>query len=317
MVVVTYKNSRYVNYIFFTYFYIFLHIFKLNIKDNNFIFILYVMKTFNCDHCNFSSNLKSDLNRHLKTKKHIKNIRKVSSDYVKNMYFSSKTLQNPPKSMYFPSKTLQNGDQFNCDYCDKVFSRKDNLTRHLQGRCKLKNVDYKDLFYDMKKQLEEEKSEFKKHIEILLKKVGNTTINNTQNIQLNNYGNENLSHITESLKTQLIKKPYGMISKLIEHVHFNESHPENKNIALTNKSDNKIKIFTGNKWIYKNKTEIVNDLVDGKYFILDTHYDSICDTLDKKNKHNYYKFREYYDEKNNKVLSELNKECELVLLNNR
>ena len=169
----------------------------------------------------------------------------------------------------------------------------------------------------MKKQLDEEKIDFKKHIEILLKKVGNTTINNTQNIQLNNYGNENLSHITESLKSQLIKTPYGMIPKLIEHVHFNEKHPENKNIALTNKSDNKIKIFTGNKWIYKNKSEIVNDLVDGKYFILDTHYDSVCNTLDKKNKHNYYKFREYYDENNNKVLSELNKECELVLLNNR
>ena len=275
------------------------------------------MKRFNCEHCNFSSNLNSDLNRHLKTKKHIKNINKVSSDYVKNMYFSSKTLQNPPKSMYFPSKTLQNGDHFKCEYCDKVFSRKDNLTRHLQGRCKLKNVDYKDLFYEMKKQLDEEKIDFKKHIEILLKKVGNTTINNTQNIQLNNYGNENLSHITESLKSQLIKTPYGMIPKLIEHVHFNEKHPENKNIALTNKSDNKIKIFTGNKWIYKNKTEIVNDLVDGKYFILDTHYDSVCNTLDKKNKHNYYKFREYYDENNNKVLSELNKECELVLLNNR
>ena len=275
------------------------------------------MKTFNCEHCNFSSNLNSDLNRHLKTKKHIKNINKVSSDYVKNMYFSSNSLQNPPKSMYFPSKTLQNVEQFKCEYCDKIFSRKDNLIRHLQGRCKIKNVDYKELFYDMKKQLEEEKHDFKKHIEILLKKVGNTTINNTQNIQLNNYGNENLSHITESLKTQLIKTPYGMIAKLIEHVHFNELYPENKNIALTNKSDNKIKIFTGNKWIYKNKTEIVNDLVDGKYCILDTHYDNVYEELDKKNKRNYYKFREYYDEKDNKVLSELNKECELVLLNNR
>ena len=33
-------------------------------------------------------------------------------------------------------------------------------------------------------------------------------------------------------------------------------------------------------------------------------------------KHNYYKFREYYDEKNNKVLSELNKECELENIGN-
>ena len=37
----------------------------------------------------------------------------------------------------------------------------------------------------------EEKNELKKQIEVLLTKVGNTTyINNSQNIQLNSYGNE-------------------------------------------------------------------------------------------------------------------------------
>ena len=35
--------------------------------------------------------------------------------------------------------------------------------------------------------------------------------------------------------------------------------------------DNKIKIFSGDK-VYKNKDETINDLVDGKYFILDKHY---------------------------------------------
>ena len=82
-----------------------------------------------------------------------------------------------------------------------------------------------------------------KQIEVLLTKVGNTTINNTQNIQLNNYGKEDMSHISDTLKTQLLKIPYGMIPKLIEAVHFSDEKPENKNIALTNKNDNKIKIF--------------------------------------------------------------------------
>ena len=47
--------------------------------------------------------------------------------------------------------------------------------------------------------MENEKSEFKKQIEILLNKVGDTTINNTQNIQLNSYGKEDMAHILETI----------------------------------------------------------------------------------------------------------------------
>ena len=142
-----------------------------------------------------------------------------------------------------------------CDNCGKEFSRKDNLKRHMDTRCKSQKVldcdkvDYKEMFYLMKGELEKEKQEFKKQISILLEKVGNTTnhITNTQNIQLNSYGNEDLSHISESLKTKLIKMPFGMIPKMIEAVHFNDERPENKNIALTNKKDNKIMVFKNNK----------------------------------------------------------------------
>ena len=59
-----------------------------------------------------------------------------------------------------------------------------------------------------------------KQIEELIKKAGNTTIhhgstitNNT--INLNSYGKEDLSHITDSFKTQLIKGPFKMIPKII------------------------------------------------------------------------------------------------------
>ena len=121
-----------------------------------------------------------------------------------------------------------------CEHCNKEFSRKDNLKRHLSTRCKqggsVQKVDYKEMFYFVKDELEKEKKEFKKQISMLLEKVGNTTnnITNTQNIQLNSYGNEDLSHITDSLKTELIKLPFGMIPKMIEAVHFNDKRPENK-----------------------------------------------------------------------------------------
>ena len=55
--------------------------------------------------------------------------------------------------------------------------------------------------------------------------------------------------------------------------------PGNKNIALTNSRDNKIKVFSDNRWVYKDKEETINDLVDGKYYILDTHFEQMNESL--------------------------------------
>ena len=82
-----------------------------------------------------------------------------------------------------------------------------------------------------------ERDDLHKHIGELIKKAGNTT-NNTANITLNCYGHEDLSHITEDLKMEWVKLPYGMVQKMIEHVHFSNKRPENWNIKLTNKNKN-------------------------------------------------------------------------------
>lgn len=262
------------------------------------------MPLYKCDICNYSSKIKTQYNRHLNTKKHIRNIAKQGNKVLNKCI----SLQIPPEPI----------NKYICEYCDMEFSRRDNLTRHQEKRCKKKgDSDYKELFYQMKSEFENEKKELRKNIELLLHKVGNTTINNTQNIQLNSYGSEDLSHITDQLKTQLLKGPFSMIPKLIKEVHFNDNKPENKNILLTNKNDNKVKVFSGNKWIYQNKNETLDKLVDGKYFILDNHFESVSDSLGNKNKTVYDNFREMIDSGDRKLVERLKQECELVLLNNR
>jgi hypothetical protein len=305
------------------------------------------MAPFTCTMCNFTSSLSANFKRHLKTKKHLKNEEKLRTQTGKKNTIPSDLLQNPPKSEEVPPKpseitpkTLQNYSDnltildescknskhvYICEHCNKEFSRKDNLKRHLTTRCKSvsvsQKVDYKEMFYFVKDELEKEKQEFKKQISMLLEKVGNTTnnITNTQNIQLNSYGSEDMSHITDSLKTELIKLPFGMIPKMIEAVHFNSKKPENKNIALTNKKDNKIMVFKNNKWVYCNKDETINDLVDGKYFLLDNHYQKLENeqSFSKDSKTSYEKFKNYFDEGDKKLVEQIKKDCELILLNNR
>ena len=129
-----------------------------------------------------------------------------------------------------------------------------------------------------------------------------------------------MSHLTDTYKNKLLKIPFGAIPKMIAAVHFNDSKPENKNIKLINKKENKIKVFTGNKWIYKDKDQTINDLMDGKYFILDSFYETKLEDEDESefmSHNNYKKFRKFYDEKDKLMVEKLKKECELVLLNNR
>ena len=284
-----------------------------------------------CEYCKYSTKIKCNFMKHLKTKKHENNVSKHIPNLFSKNTCDTNFLQNPPKSSEIYTFSLQNppnsegkiytfSENFKCHLCSKVFSRQDNLKRHQQERCKKTN-EIKDIVNQITKQHEKEKNDLKKQIEILLNKVGNTTnnttINNTQNIQLNNYGSEDLSHITNKLKTEMIKMPYGMIPKMIEHVHFNNDKPENKNIYLSNTRDNKIKVFTDNKWVFKNKIDTINDLVDGKYFILDNHYEDIQDKLNKSTESNYLKFRQIFDKGDKELIEKIRKDCELLLLNNR
>jgi len=224
-----------------------------------------------------------------------------------------------------------------CQYCENRFTTIPNKRRHELHYCKknvnlslIKDETIKNTLNVMVSKHEKEKKQLYKQIEKLIDKAGNTnTVNiqnntqNTQNIKLNSYGKEDLSHITDIFKTNLLKIPHGMIPKMIEAVHFNDNKPENKNIQFTNKRDNKIKVFSNDKWVHKSKDETIHDLMDGKYFILDTHYSKMIKNENDGNStvlnvmDFYEKFRQLFDDRDNKLMEDQWKECELVLLNNR
>ena len=76
-------------------------------------------------------------------------------------------------------------------------------------------------------------------------------------------------------------------------------------------------MYSEDKWIFKDKDDIIHDLIDGKYFILDNHYNSVFDNMNITSKSSYEKFRTFFDEKDKELHDQLKKDCELVLLNNR
>lgn len=284
------------------------------------------MPLYTCEYCNISTNIVTHYKRHLNTMKHQRNTKGLSSEYTKNIQKEPKRAnREPKKSQKEPKRAGKEPgkiQQYICDFCNEEFKTYANKRRHELHRCKensnnlLKLIDNKDK--ELLK-MEKDKEDLKKHIELLITKVGNTTTNitNTQNIQLNSYGNEDMSHISDSLMRGLLKLPYGMIPKMIEAVHFSDNKPENKNISFPNKKDNKIKIYRGNKWIYKDKDSIINDLIDGKYFIMDSYYEEVCNKMSDGNRVSYEEFRKVFDREDKELHEDIKKDCELVLLNNR
>ena len=266
------------------------------------------MVSYDCELCDYTTNIKPHHIRHLETNKHIDNMIKYGNEEEKLIGLKKKNTKEHKKNTTFKKHS--------CQYCEATFNTFSSMRRHEIHYCKQIPDKAENVIVELKK----EKKQLYKQIDKLIDKAGNTTFNtqtNTQNIKLNGFGKEDLSHITDSFKTQLLNGPYGMIPKMIEEVHFSEDKPENKNISLTNSRDNKMKVFTGDKWVYKNKDEIIHDLMDGKYFIMDTHYESMCEDLNDINQSRYETFRDFFDDREKKMYEQQKKECELVLLNNR
>ena len=233
---------------------------------------------------------------------------------MKNLHTNTTKNHTKPHKILTPIKLI-------CEYCDKEFTRKDSLNRHINKFCKIRKKNLEDI-ENIKIEHKKEKEKLYEYIEKLIEKSGDTNnINietNTQNnnqINLNNFGSEDISHISDKFMQKLLSIPYGMVPKLIEKVHFSNKRPENKNIALTNKKEKLIKIFKNNKWKYKNREEIMDELINTNYTRLDDFY-SEKGKEKLKDSHNkiYESFQDKFEGQDDNLHKKIKEDCELLLL---
>ena len=155
-----------------------------------------------------------------------------------------------------------------------------------------------------------------KQVETLLGKVGNTHIHNQNiSIHINSYGNENLEYITSNYLQNLLNIPFGAIPKLIKDIHFNPNHPENHNIKITNKKLPYMCVYKDNKWIYQDKKEAIDEIVDKGYNLLEDHYHQTKPELEDKTMDKFQKFQQKYSIDDKEVKKTLIKDAELTILN--
>ena len=205
----------------------------------------------------------------------------------------------------------------NCLFCNKIFKTKGNLNRHINTSCIEKNqiINEENTLQEELNKLEEEKNILEKDnkeqnkiieqtreqemmneikqlrndmakllekqlkpIQNITKNTTNNTINQTNNvIMINNFGNEDLSHITLQDYKQYLNTYFKGFIKYIEKVHFDDNVPENHNICITNLKSKDIKVYEGDKWVAKPKTDVIDKLLRKK---LNTLIDK-CEELEE------------------------------------
>ena len=112
---------------------------------------------FKCAICNYNTNVKCNYIKHLKTKKHINNM-KNHNDYqgTNNTIINTvKMTQNDPiMTQNDPTMTqndpiklcdLNHSKLFFCRFCNRQFSTKAHMRRHELHRCKNNNLKIKNL----------------------------------------------------------------------------------------------------------------------------------------------------------------------------
>ena len=297
------------------------------------------MVNYQCIRCGYQTSQRTHFKNHLFRKNLCKSkINNFSKEDMINYYIddfpelsnikikrSKKKLPKlPHNTTFIPQNNtiLTNSEmkEFRCEFCNKIYSRKDSLYRHQKKSCKSK-IEKKDLYDKIETLIneitliKEENKKLKEEL-IVTKYESNTMINSNNtiknnNIQINNYGSENIDYITDKVFMKLLSTPLSAIPKLIELKHFNPKHPENHNIKITNIHDKFAKIYKDNKWLISHKKDVISDLVDNGYADFEEFKDLNEEELTAKIKEKYKIMEQYFIKNPDKLC----KKSEVMIIN--
>jgi hypothetical protein len=284
------------------------------------------MPVYSCNRCGWETKIKTQLRNHLLRKKPCSPI--VSSlDYKSIIYgFYPEFVNDYEKNQELIEENNQtNKNNLYCKFCGEVFSTKQAKSRHILSRCKvkIKKEEEAKLLQQIK-----EKDEIIKHQKELLEQnkitnitnntdnSTNTTNNTTINFQINAFGNENLSYISNTFLTNLLKIPYSSIPKLLEKIHFNSEFPQNQNVKIINRKEKWALKYNGSEWEFVPKTTVINDMISNSVNILENHFEENAkDELNSPKKEKWNKFTGDYHDENPNTLKRLFDDTECLILN--
>ena len=246
--------------------------------------------TYQCDYCLYKTNKKYNLIRHQNSKHCMENINNyVISKNVKNVHPNVKNVHPNVKNVHPNVKNVHqalictkcnkiyktkrcliqhemkcNGiDDLTCSRCMISFSSRQAKSNHIKrNNCKPKSIIHarqpnpqnieKDII------INNNKIETQINNNINIEKQ----INTTNNIYINNYGNERLDYLNYEKLVAILKTGYDVPRLLTKEIHFNKDFPENNNIQY--KNENNALIKKDDEFILKDLNILAEELVKEK-----------------------------------------------------
>ena len=265
------------------------------------------MVTYMCQKCNKIFKQKSHYVNHVENKKY-----PCVYEPPNNSQIPLNNSQIPLNNSQIPlntSRILNNivikdhNDDKNyiyCEYCNKEFTRKDNLTRHLNNYCKSKQKT--DEFDKLKQKYEELLLKYddmlktkgitnsnnlnnSKNTTNTMNNSHNTNLTNNSNITIYQFGKEDYSKITNNdiLKSIMSSTGVGIPVALIEKMHFNNEYPEFKNVCITDINRKHALLWNGKKWLRKKYEKLGTEMLDRCLCLISDRMDELEELVtDKK-----------------------------------
>jgi hypothetical protein len=146
----------------------------------------------------------------------------------------------------------------------------------------------------------------------------NTNSNNVQttnNIQINQFGNENIDYLDNKYFAKLLVKHKinveNALIDLTKDIHLRMDHPENRNIKVTNINNKYASVYDNGKWRNLTKNELKEKMFKKNTKLIKIHYDSLKDVLNEKNKKyiNIFLARDFEEDQ---VLKDINEKVILL-----
>lgn len=188
------------------------------------------MTEYTCKRCEFNTQFKHSLQRHLKKKTPC-----------------TVTKEDVPREnllLELSQKEYTGKEKFVCMYCDKRFSHRSTKSHHM-STCRSKS----DINESLLKRIEKlEKYQFKseniQHIHNHLNNHGTFIINN--NCTLRNFGEENKM----AIPLDLIRSCFMNLefNTMFENLHCDPDYPENHNVRIKSFKRELLEIYKNNKW---------------------------------------------------------------------
>lgn len=214
------------------------------------------MTMYACARCGHQSTTKGNLQKHLR--------RKTLCEALLEDLTVEQIYQRHPELA-----PVQKHKPFACSQCTARFTSSDARSRHMRHVCRGSN----DTAGPAPSELETIRAELERLKMIVdggstasssVNIASNNNNNNTihQNVVINAFGSEDVSHITPALLEQCIRRTNKGMIDLLNHMHFEDKSRGNANIRITNQKNGLAQTHNGQRWLFCLRDQAIKDMLN-------------------------------------------------------